>query len=284
MSQMQDAPFSIPAHERVLAGNACRHLSEADRASLARAARLYVSAHGLMPRTLGQLGRYAGGAIERAMGMIAPAIRQKIEETASDLLWSLLGAARLGLADTADSQARNRLYQGSVIASGAASGFFGGPALVAEIPFAMTLMFRAIAEIARDSGEDLSALETRRACLEVFGLGAIRDPEADVEASFWAVRAALTQAPIAVFLRTIAGRLSVTLSEQALAGAVPVIGALAGAGANYYFMRHFQTMADIHFTIRRIERDNPNPEPVRVCFDALVKAYRADQSLFRRAA
>ena len=60
--------------------------------------------------------------------------------------------------------------------------------------------------------------------------------------------------------------------------------ALAGAGANYYFMRHFQTMAEIHFTLRKIERHSPNPEPVRVCFDALVQAYRADQSLFRRAA
>jgi len=176
------------------------------------------------------------------------------------------------------------LYRRAVAASGAASGFFGGPAVIADIPFAMTMMFRAIAEIARGAGEDLEDEGTRRACLEVFGFGAIRDVEADIDASYWAVRAALMHAPIEVFLRAVAGRLSITMSQAVLAGAVPVVGAFAGGGANYYFMQHFQTMAEVHFALRKIERSGADGAQIRTCFDALVEAHRRDRSLFRRAA
>ena len=41
-----------------------------------------------------------------------------------------------------------------------------------ELPVTTTLMLRAIADIARHHGEDLSTLEARLACVEVFALGA----------------------------------------------------------------------------------------------------------------
>jgi EcsC family protein len=56
--------------------------------------------------------------------------------------------------------------------SGGVSGFFGIAALPIELPVTTTLMLRAIADIARHQGEDLSTLEARLACVEVFALRA----------------------------------------------------------------------------------------------------------------
>jgi hypothetical protein len=44
------------------------------------------------------------------------------------------------------------------------------------------------------------------------------------------------------------------VSEKLAAQAVPVVGAIGGAGVNLLFMNHFQDMAEGHFTVRRLER------------------------------
>ncbi len=59
--------------------------------------------------------------------------------------------------------------------AGGLSGLFGFGALAIELPLTTTVMLRSIAEIARHEGEDLSTLEARLACLEVFAYGAKRD-------------------------------------------------------------------------------------------------------------
>ncbi|HQT60144.1 MAG TPA: EcsC family protein [Acidiphilium sp.] len=264
-------------------GNACAGLPEADLARIAQAASRYVAAHGLFARLLNRIGRGTVGAAERALNLFLPNSRRAIEDYASEALWSLLAASRAGLAPRRAGPASERVYRGAVAASGAISGLAGGPLALADIPFTMAMMFRAIAEIARSHGEDIDDFETRRACLEVFGFGTIRGEEGEVEASYWAVRGALTHAPLALFLRTIAARFSVMLSEQAMAALVPLVGALSGAGANYLFMSHFQTMAQVHFTIRDLERRH-DPEQVRACFDAHVARLRERRQLFRTAA
>jgi hypothetical protein len=38
------------------------------------------------------------------------------------------------------------------------------------------------------------------------------------------------------------------------AKAIPVLGAVSGAGVNYVFMDHFQDIARGHFTITRLEK------------------------------
>jgi hypothetical protein len=55
--------------------------------------------------------------------------------------------------------------------TGGIGGLFGAFALPVELPLTTTLMLRAIADIARHHGEDLSHIEARLACLEVFALG-----------------------------------------------------------------------------------------------------------------
>ncbi|MCI3953067.1 MAG: hypothetical protein K0R53_2565 [Burkholderiales bacterium] len=56
------------------------------------------------------------------------------------------------------------------------------------------------------------------------------------------------------FLREIAARFGVVVSQKVAAQAVPVLGALSGAVINSLFIDHFQRSARGHFTLRRLER------------------------------
>jgi EcsC protein family len=156
--------------------------------------------------------------------------------------------------------------------TGCVGGFFGPLALPIELPLTTTLMLRSIADIARAEGEDMSGLEAKLACLEVFALGGqSQSDKADVD--YYAVRALLAKLTgevtayvldrgainasspiIARLVGEIAGRFGLILSERMAAGAIPVIGAVGGAAVNMIFMDYFQRIAKGHFIVRRLER------------------------------
>jgi hypothetical protein len=156
--------------------------------------------------------------------------------------------------------------------AGGVGGLFGAAALPIELPLTTILMLRQIAEIARHHGEDLGRLESRLACLEVFALADRRSGKrADLR--YYTARSVLTRltAELAAFaaqrgtvdaaspvvMRLVgefAGRFGVAVSERAAASALPIVGAVGGAGVNVLFMSHFQQIAEAHFTIRRLER------------------------------
>ena len=148
----------------------------------------------------------------------------------------------------------------------------GIAALPIELPVTTTLMLRAIADIARHQGEDLSTLEARLACVEVFALGA---PQADRQMGlgYYASRTLISRlaanatsillergtanvsAPVVSSLvREIATRFGVVVTERSAASALPVLGAVGGATVNMIFMNHFQRVASGHFAIRKLER------------------------------
>ena len=156
--------------------------------------------------------------------------------------------------------------------SGGVSGFFGIAALPIELPVTTTLMLRAIADIARHQGEDLSTLEARLACVEVFALGA-PEAERNMGLSYYASRALIGRlaanatsvfvdrgvanlsTPVVGSLVTeIATRFGMVVTERSAASALPVLGAVGGATVNVIFMNHFQRIASGHFAIRRLER------------------------------
>ena len=170
--------------------------------------------------------------------------------------------------------------------SGGVSGFFGIAALPIELPVTTTLMLRAIADIARHHGEDLSTLEARLACVEVFALGA---PQADRQMGlgYYASRTLISRlaanatsillergtanvsAPVVSSLVTeIATRFGVVVTERSAASALPVLGAVGGATVNMIFMNHFQRVASGHFAIRRLERLH-GPSVVRQLYQEL---------------
>jgi hypothetical protein len=132
-------------------------------------------------------------------------------------------------------------------------------------------MLRAIAAIARHEGEDMSKIEARLACLEVFALGTKRNQQIDV--GYYAARALLSKytsdivalvaergavdvsAPVVRnMVSEIVSRFGLVVSDKIAAGALPILGAVGGATVNVIFMDHYQRIAQAHFALRRLER------------------------------
>jgi hypothetical protein len=166
-----------------------------------------------------------------------------------------------------------RSHTAATAITGAVGGFFGLPGLLVELPVTTTVMLHSIVEIARSCGEDFSSPESRLACLEVFALGPLNThPEAQ-ESAYYATRAALAQvtreavsfitkkgmakesAPALLsFVGRIASRFGLEVSEKVAAELVPIAGAAGGLTLNILFSQHFQSLAEGHFTVRRLER------------------------------
>ena len=167
----------------------------------------------------------------------------------------------------------NKTHKFLVLATGAGGGTFGLPALTIELPVTTTIMLRSIVDIARSEGEQVSLLETKVACLEVFALGGRSKNDDGTETGYFVVRATLARiiseatnyiadlgfaregAPAVVkLIAALASRFGIIVSEKVAAQAIPLIGAAGGALINTIFIDHFQNMARGHFTVRRLER------------------------------
>lgn len=166
-----------------------------------------------------------------------------------------------------------RSHTAATAVTGAIGGFFGLPGLLVELPVTTTVMLHSIVEIARSYGEDFSSPESGLACLEVFALGPQNThPEAQ-ESAYYATRAALAQvtreavsfitkkgmakesAPAVLsFVGRVASRFGLEVSEKVAAELVPIAGAAGGLTLNILFSQHFQSLAEGHFMVRRLER------------------------------
>jgi len=172
-------------------------------------------------------------------------------------------------------------------ASGAVGGAFGVVALPVELPFSTCLILRSVADIAQSEGHDISQLEVRLSCLEVFALGGPRTEDDCEENGYWAARDEMNKAlkgaahyiarnglidssapPVFGFIVSISTRFGVIVGEQVALQAVPVVGALGGGTLNYLFLTHFQHVARGHFTIKRLELIYGTPA-VREAYDAM---------------
>jgi EcsC protein family len=219
-----------------------------------------------------RLADYAGVPVSRVLGFLPRAVNRQISGMVRNAVMKALEIA----VDTLDEKPPRTPMTGfsSFLAgvTGGVGGLFGFGALAVELPMTTTLMLRAIAEIAQHQGEDLSTLEARLACLEVFAYGAKHNPE-NVDVGYYAARALISRythdvaalalerggidasAPVvASFISEIVSRFGLVVSDKAAASAVPVLGALGGATVNMVFMDHFQRIAQGHFTMRRLER------------------------------
>jgi hypothetical protein len=158
--------------------------------------------------------------------------------------------------------------------------------MLVELPITTTLMLHSIVEIARAQGEDLNDPANALACLEVFALGPGGRSHAEaLESAYYVSRAALAQATreatsflvqkgaakegapaLVSFLSRVAARFGMEVSEKVAAELVPIAGALGGLTLNVMFSRHFQDVAEGHFTVRRLERKY-GAEEVRVQYE-----------------
>lgn len=238
-----------------------------------REAKRILEHHGIADR----LTELLGAPITASLNMLPDVAESALHGAIDKSLKVALDVALRTLGDDFFKTGMPRLLTHKLLAglSGAAGGAFGGATIAAELPVSTVLILRSVADIARSEGEDLSTVEARLACLQVFALDPGRDDqvEDDTEIGYFAVRAAMAKQirdasqyvlknglsdaaapPLVKLVAQISKRFGVVASEKIAAQAIPIIGAVGGALINSYFIDHYQDLARAHFTIRRLER------------------------------
>ena len=179
--------------------------------------------------------------------------------------------------------ASSYLHKVLAATSGAVGGSFRLAALPIELPISTVVMLRSIGDIARAEGEDLHDPETALSCLQVFALGGPKGELDAANSGYFAVRGLLAKsvAEAARFIvdrgvlaeggPVLVSRFGVVVTQKLATQAVPVIGALGGAGVNYAFIDHFQEVARAHFTVRRLER-RYGKDTVRAAYERISGA------------
>ena len=244
------------------------------------------------PSFAARLSSVLGTPIEAGVKLLPKQWSRRIFDSAHSAVQRTVTLAVSTLPATGAVPSSDRLHQAACIGTGAAGGFFGLPGLLFDLPVSTLIMLRSIADIGRSLGEDLSSLESRLACVEVFAFGG-RSPEDDAaETGYYELRLAMalnfSALPAALLTgrsvadagmlgltRTVASRFGVAISDKVAAQLAPFVGAAAGATINAVFIQHFQNMARAHFLVRRLERhygtervqeayEELRPQPTRV--------------------
>lgn len=190
------------------------------------------------------------------------------------------------------------LHKLSVALTGSVGGLFGVAGLALELPITTTIMFRSIASIAKEHGENVADAEVQLQCLTVFCLGGPGTGDDALDSAYLATRfglqemvthatravAGLTAAELAASIQRgaapavvsliakIAARFNVTVSQKVLVQSIPVLGAATGATINVAFMDHFNRVARFHFGIRSLERKHGIDVVQAAYRDAVLRA------------
>lgn len=106
-------------------------------------------------------------------------------------------------------------------------------------------------------------------CLAVFGFGGPLTEDDGAETGLFASRLALSGKAVAEIMMKILPRFGVVVSEKILLQSMPIIGAVTGATINSAFTSYYQTMAHVHFRLRRLEKEHETDQ-VRACFERIV--------------
>jgi hypothetical protein len=239
------------------------------------------------PGFAAKITNLVGAPVEKAFALLPQKLTEVVSAATQKALQVALGVAIGSMHNHIGGRSYDSWHTLSVIATGAGGGALGLPALTVELPVSTTVMLRSIADIARSQGEDLTGINSRLACLEVFAFGGKSTRDDASETGYFAVRALLAASvtdaakyaaerglakegapPLVRLIVQIADRFGVQVSEKVAAQGVPVVGALGGALINWAFIDYFQDIARAHFTVRRLERKY-GPEEVRKTYDQL---------------
>ncbi len=242
-------------------------LAESDLADLRNAKSILEN-----PSLTAQISDVVGTPIEKVLEHIPEKLNSKIVDVTHQALLKGLEIAIASLGDVQQRRSKDWLHKLVATGTGATGGLFGFTALAVELPVSTGIILRSIADIARSEGHDLTDLEVRLSCLEVFALGGTTASDDAVEGGYWVVRGVMAQslkqaaayiaeqgfaeegAPMLVrFISKIAARYSTVVTQQAAVKAMPIVGAISGGTINLLFMNHFQSMARGHFIIKRLE-------------------------------
>jgi hypothetical protein len=219
------------------------------------------------PSFAARLTNVIGTPIEAGLRLLPADWHRRVRSAAETSIGQALSVALVSL--PRGTRAPPVVHRWAVAATGAAGGFLGPLALLAELPATTVIMLRSIAAIARQEGEALDTPAGRRACLEVFALGGRSHRDDAADAGYYGLRLALAmhftgglervagEAAVPLGLkavRAVVARFGVAVSDKVALQLVPAFGALSGALVNVAFMRHFEDVARGHFVVRRLER------------------------------
>ncbi len=212
-----------------------------------------------------RLADLMGGAVGRMSTMgarslgLAPHLQGKLRGIAETALARAYDVAVVGMRDGAAVRPRQdrtvgRATQVAVVASGAAGGMSGFAGFIPDIGFSTVAIMREIARIAREEGEDLATLDSRRACLEVFALKGLGSQPDESGLGYFSARSMMRGTPMVMLISEVASRYGIVIGQKFAVQMMPVAGALCGASLNAAFLSHYQELARAHFTVRRLER------------------------------
>ena len=259
--------------------NSCSSFSPDELQELTAIAALYVDANNLFMRIVDWAGQTAETALER----LPVDWRNTLHEASGAALQAAYdGASKLQGDKSSGEWLNDRLlsahgeawHKAAATLSGVVGGLGGLATTLVDLPVTTTLILRSIQQIAAGYGEDIATPEVRNQCLVVFALGGPLPDDDDQTTGLWATRLALTGQAVAARIRAAAPRFGIVIGEKLLAQAVPILGALAGGVINSVYTQYYQTMAHVHFRLRRIERAH-DPDQVRSCFEQIVRALKS---------
>lgn len=227
-----------------------------------RLARRYLAASGLGMEILATIGGSAQGLIER----LPRFVRSRLDGLTLAALNRAFAAAtrtRRYVRDRGDWF--NRLAS---TVSGAAGGVAGLPGAMIELPVTVTMLLRAILDIAEEHGLDPESDEVRIEALRVFAAAGPISEDDGTDLGLLAAKLSITGQTVQGIIARIAPRLAAVLGQKLAAQATPVFGALAGASINYTFARYYQEIARVHFGVLRLSQETGLPR------EALTEALR----------
>lgn len=259
--------------------NSCSGFTDEELQELTAIAALYADANGLFMRIVDWAGRTTEAALERLPVDWRSTLHQASGaalKAAYDGAYNSQGDANAGswLDDLLSSARGEDWHKSAAALAGVLGGLGGFATTLVDLPVTTTLILRSIQQIAAGYGEDIATPEVRNQCLIVFALGGPLPEDDDQATGLWATRLALTGQAVAALIKAAAPRVGIVVGEKLLAQAVPILGALAGGAINSVYAQYYQTMAHVHFRLRRIERAR-DVEQVRSCFEQIVRALKS---------
>lgn len=218
-------------------------------ADVDRLAKRYLAASGVGMNILTSVGGHAESLIER----LPAVVRRRVDRiTYSGLSRAFDAASRSRRLVRDRGDWFNRMLS---TASGAMGGMGGLPGALIELPLTITLLLRAILDVAAEHGFDPDSDEVRAEALRVLASAGPMAEDDGADLGLLAARLSITGQTVQGLISKVAPKLSVSLAQKLGAQALPVLGAVAGASINYTFSAYYQELARVNFGLMRLAHE-----------------------------
>lgn len=214
--------------------------------------------------TLARRHRAAGGVGMQVIALVGGSAEGLVAKLPAPVRDGLEGATARALEMAFDAAHRSRgavadrpdwVNRTLTAAMGVAGGVGGLPGALAELPFTVTMLLRAIQGIAAEHGFDPASDEIRLECLRVFASAGPLSRDDGTDLGFLSARVTLTGPALHGLISKVAPRFAAVLGQKLAAQAAPILGAVAGAAVNYAFTSYYQEIAHVHFGLKALARD-----------------------------